>query len=56
MIFPIALLGGVLFHLLFEASSKYVLSYLPLFCPLAAYGILALGVDVKKWFVRDGVR
>lgn len=56
MIFPIVLLGGVLFHLLFEASSKYVLSYLPLFCPLAAHGILALGVDVKKWFVREGVR
>ena len=47
---PIAILGGVLFHLLCEANAKYTLSYLPLFCPLAAYGILTVRLDVKRWF------
>ncbi len=52
LFFPIAILGGILFHLLFEASSKYAISYLPLFFPLAAYGILAFGCDANKWFIR----
>jgi 4-amino-4-deoxy-L-arabinose transferase-like glycosyltransferase len=56
LVFPIAILGGILFHLLFEANVKYALSYLPLFAPLAAYGILAFGFNATKWFTRDGAQ
>ncbi len=40
MILPLIILGGVLYHLIFEAQSRYALSYLPLLAPLAAYGFL----------------
>lgn len=43
MIFPIIILGGGLFHLIFEAKSQYVLEYLPLMLPLVAYGVFSLG-------------
>jgi len=51
LLLPIAIMGGILFHLICEASSKYVLSYLPLFFPLAAYGILTFGLNIS-WFTR----
>ncbi len=54
LIFPLAILGGVLFHLLFEANSKYTLTYLPMFAPIAAYGILMFGINAKQWFIREG--
>lgn len=40
LIFPTVLLGAVLFHFLFEAKSQYVLTYLPQFAPVAAFGVL----------------
>lgn len=42
LLLPLIVLGGILFHLLFEAKSQYVLEYLPLFCPIAAYGIRSI--------------
>lgn len=58
MILPVVIVGGVLFHLLFEANAKYALSYLPLLLPCAAHGILTFGVNTRPWFVknRDGVK
>ena len=53
LILPVAIVGGVLFHLLFEANSKYALSYLPLLLPYAAYGILDFGINTHPWFVKD---
>lgn len=53
LIFPIAIIGGVLFHLLYEANSKYALTYLPMFLPIASYGILLFGVNAKGWFTKD---
>lgn len=52
-ILPVMIVGGILFHLLFEANAKYALSYLPLFLPYAAYGILDFGVNTRPWFVKD---
>lgn len=40
LILPLMVLGGILYHLIFEAQSRYALSYLPLFAPIAAYGLL----------------
>lgn len=42
LIFPVMILGGGVFHLIFEAKSQYVLEYLPLMLPLAAYGAVSL--------------
>ena len=53
LILPVAIVGGILFHLLFEANAKYALSYLPLFLPYAAYGILTFGINMRPWFVKD---
>jgi len=49
LILPLIILGGVLYHVLFEAQSRYALNYLPLFAPVAAYGILTLGSAVTGW-------
>jgi hypothetical protein len=53
LILPLAILGGVLYHLISEAQSRYTLNYLPLFAPLAAYGILAFGTGLKRLFVKE---
>lgn len=39
---PLAVLGGMLYHLLFEAKSQYVLGYFVLMVPVAAYGLRVL--------------
>ena len=52
LILPLIILGGVLYHVLFEAQSRYALNYLPLFAPVAAYGILALGSVVAGWLKK----
>lgn len=52
LILPLIILGGVLYHVLFEAQSRYALNYLPLFAPVAAYGILALGSVVTGWLKK----
>ena len=43
----VAVLGGFLYHLLFEAKSQYRMSYLPMMAPLGAWGL--------AWR-RDGVK
>lgn len=43
LLLPIVVLGGVLFHLIVESKSQYVLEYLPLMLPLAAFGVVSLG-------------
>ena len=35
---PLIVLGGLLYHLLFEAKSQYALPYFVLMLPVAAYG------------------
>lgn len=39
---PLILLGGLLYHLLFEAKSQYAMPYFLLMLPLAAYGFFRL--------------
>ena len=48
LILPVYILGGLLFHLIVEAKSQYVLEYLPLMLPLASYGALSLGRVVAR--------
>ena len=40
MILPSAVMGGVLYHLIFEAKSQYLLPYFILLTPFAMYGLL----------------
>ena len=35
----VAVLGGFLYHMLFEAKSQYLMIYLPMMAPLAASGL-----------------
>lgn len=43
LLLPVLVLGGILFHLIIESKSQYVLEYLPLLAPMAAFGIASLG-------------
>lgn len=43
LLLPVLVLGGLLFHMLFEARSQYVINFLPFLCPVAAYGLLHIG-------------
>ncbi len=39
VIFPTVIIGGFLYHLLFEGKSQYVITYVILMAPIAAYGL-----------------
>lgn len=39
-ILPVAVLGGVLYHMIFEGKSQYLLPYFILIIPFAAYGFI----------------
>ena len=39
---PLIMLGGLLYHLLFEAKSQYAMPYFVLILPIAAYGLFTL--------------
>ncbi len=47
-ILPLVILGGLLYHLLFEAKSQYALPYFILMMPLAASGLVAFFDAAKK--------
>ena len=40
LILPVAVLGGALYHLIFEGKSQYILPYFILLIPFAAYGFV----------------
>ena len=45
----VAVLGGFLYHMLFEAKSQYLMIYLPMMVPLAACGLAWRPKDVKAF-------
>ena len=47
-ILPLIILGGLMYHLLFEAKSQYALPYFILMMPVAAVGFAALFERLKK--------
>jgi hypothetical protein len=55
---PLVILGGFLYHLLFEAKAQYVITYMVLLVPIGAYGFnVVKGVDFSgklKKFLRLG--
>ena len=51
LLFPLILLGGFLFHMIWEAKSQYIISYFILLLPYAAAGmesILCLNIPGKR--------
>ena len=48
IILPTAVLGGVLYHMIAEAKSQYILPYFVMLIPFAAYGILELIPVINK--------
>lgn len=40
LILPVAILGGVLYHMIFEGKSQYLLPYFVIMIPFAAYGFI----------------
>ena len=47
-ILPLIILGGLTYHLLFEAKSQYALPYFILMMPVAAMGFAAFFERLKK--------
>ena len=47
-ILPLIILGGLMYHLLFEAKSQYALPYFILMLPVAAAGLAAFFELLKK--------
>lgn len=47
-IFPLIVLGGLIYHLLFEAKSQYAMPYIILMIPVAAYGFVLLSDTVGE--------
>ena len=43
----VAVLGGFLYHMLFEAKSQYLMIYLPMMTPLSAWGLAWRRENVK---------
>ena len=39
ILLPLVLMGGFGYHFLFEAKSQYILTYIPLIIPTAAYAL-----------------
>ena len=45
---PVTILGGALYHLIFEAKAQYAYPYMVYMLPLAAAGLCALAEKLKK--------
>ncbi|MBQ4265368.1 MAG: hypothetical protein IJB85_07645 [Clostridia bacterium] len=46
---PVCLLGGVLYHMLFEAKAQYLYMYVILMMPVAAHGLCMVSDGVSGW-------
>jgi len=48
LMLPVTILGGFLYHMLFEAKSQYIYPYMMLMIPLAARGLSLLSARFKR--------
>ena len=51
----LAILGLILFELLFEARARYIYTYVPIFCVLAALGMNG-AVQKITWYLNHKKR
>lgn len=54
LIIPIAFIGGTLFHMIWEAKSRYIFPYFIFLIPLAAYGFVITKNIVIKYYEEKG--
>ncbi|ALU13512.1 hypothetical protein ACH52_0683 [Eubacterium limosum] len=52
IIIPLIIVGGFVYHTLFEAKSQFIFIYFLLMIPLASYGIVELKYLVKKYLIK----
>ena len=48
LMLPVTVLGGFLYHMLFEAKSQYIYPYMLLLLPLAARGLTMVGAGIRR--------
>ena len=48
-IIPVAFIGGTLFHMIWEAKSRYVFPYFVFLIPLAAYGLIIVRNKITEY-------
>jgi len=48
-IIPVAFIGGTLFHMIWEAKSRYVFPYFVFLIPLAAYGLIIVQNKITEY-------
>ena len=51
----ITIIGGFLFHMLWEAKGRYILPYFVMMLPMAAVGLSEFSARVRAWLVQKGV-
>ena len=49
LMLPVTIIGGFLFHMLFEAKSQYIFVYAVYLMPLAGYGLAVVGAWIGEW-------
>ena len=47
LVIPVAVLGGFLYHMIFEAKSQYIYVYALYLVPAAAYGLCTIGDRIR---------
>ncbi len=48
LVLPVVVIGGILYHMIFEAKSQYTFVYMIYMLPLAAQGLCLAGAWIKK--------
>ena len=48
-IIPVAFIGGTLFHMIWEAKSRYVFPYFVFLIPLTAYGLIIVRNKITEY-------
>ena len=54
LVLVIGVIGGFLFHMLWEAKGRYILPYFMLMLPMAAAGLAECSVRLKSWLEKKG--
>lgn len=49
---PLVILGGFLYHLVFEGKSQYIMPYFVMMVPLASYGLHLILEQVEAWRIK----
>ena len=56
LILPLVVLGGFLYHMIFEAKSQYIYVYMMYLVPIAAQGLCEVEYQLRKLMQRSKSR